>query len=111
MNVINNVVYDASKFLVRSLNAKHVHIENNLLINARARDLPESGLVDEVACVYAWTNYIPSDDISVKNNVCQGSEDGFGFAIPMTNCLDVNENAFSGNMAGQTNSGFVFEPA
>lgn len=44
LTVNNNVIFSAPKFLVRSLRADHVHITNNLLIGARKRALPDSGL-------------------------------------------------------------------
>ena len=104
VNLTNNVFFDARKFLVYVEKVQNYTFESNLLIGARKRDeldLSASKMVDDVAC---YEQYVPiaygtAHNVSVKNNLAQGSE-GEGFVFPLTPCSELSNYPFIDNTAG-----------
>lgn len=65
-------MFNARKFAVRALSLRSLDFTNNLIIGVTKR--PTTTFKDLIACFAAYDAVDPStQDISVTNNVCQGS--------------------------------------
>jgi len=79
---------------------------NNLLIGARSRpelasNLSVTVMVDDVACYEQYTGIdFTNDNVSVTNNLAQGSQTGEGFVFPFAPCDRIDTYNFGGNTAG-----------
>ena len=114
VTITNNVFFWARKFLVYVEEAiSDYKFEENLLIGARKRDeldLSETKMVDDVACYeqYVAIDFAGDHQISVKNNLAQGSE-GEGFVFPFTSCDLLDSYPFIDNTAGSCEVAFMYE--
>lgn len=67
----NNVFFNARKFHVRALAMTNFAFTNNLMIGVKRR--PYMVFIDLMACFVSWTEVRKSDNVMVKDNLCQGS--------------------------------------
>ena len=66
-------------------------------------------MVDDVSCYEQYTaiNY-DTDNVTVTNNLAQGSQGGQGFVFPFAPCDKLDTYNFGGNTAGSCTVGFMF---
>jgi len=101
-----NVFFNARKYHVLALKTYYFNFTNNLMIGVINR--PTMTFNDLIACFASYEAVSPStDNITVKNNLCQGSE-GNGYAVPDVNCNDMEIYPFAGNTAGSCQIGWIF---
>lgn len=114
VKVDNNILHYAKKFLIYAEFVDNYTITNNLLVGAKMRpevagNLAETVMVDDVACYeqYQPINFA-TDNVTVTNNLAQGSETGEGFVFPFAPCDKLDTYNFGGNTAGSCTVGFMF---
>lgn len=66
-------------------------------------------MVDDVACYEQYTAIdFVNDNVTVTNNLAQGSQTGQGFVFPFAQCEMLDNYNFGGNTAGSCTVGFMF---
>lgn len=67
-------------------------------------------MVDDVSCYEMYTSIdYNTANVSVTNNLAQGSQTGQGFVFPFAPCDKLDTYNFGGNTAGSATVGFMFE--
>ena len=104
LKITNNVFYNARVFHTKVLSTNPFKFENNLMIAVTKR--PTTSIKELISCFGYWEP-LHERDVSIKNNLCQGS-DLHGFAFPKLPCEYLSNPPYSENTVGSSNTAFIF---